>query len=191
MSGRQIGQTYQSDRMTPSCGTAAFGDQAVGLWAKELISNPLPAVTSRILRTNDTRSEVEVVTNNIDEVLVGLLARTVRVDVDGQRLSNTNGIGELDKSAASKATRDQGLSCKGYQSYIAAGVKQVVRTNPTSGVRSGPVNLGPVLAREGTSSMSTPTTVGVDNNLTASETGITLGTADDETPRRLNLIAKM
>lgn len=121
------------------------------------------------LTNNDTGSQVEVLVDDLDELLGGLVRGAVGVDVDRQGLSNTNGVGELNKGAASEASVDEGLG------------------DPASEISSGAVDLGEVLAREGTATVSTPATVGVDNDLTASQTGVTLGTTNDEETRGLNL----
>ena len=63
----------------------------------------------RSIQTNDTRSEIPVLVDNFDELGVSLFAGTVGVDVDGEGLSNTDSIGELNKNAASKASSDEGL----------------------------------------------------------------------------------
>lgn len=47
------------------------------------------------------------------------------------------------------------------------------RTDPSSGVSSGPVDLGPILSRESSSSVSSPSSVGVDDDLSTSESGVT------------------
>lgn len=44
---------------------------------------------------DETGPEVKVVADDLDELLVGLLASAVRVDKDGQRLGNTDSIREL------------------------------------------------------------------------------------------------
>ena len=54
-------------------------------------------------------------------------------------------------------------------------------TDPTGSVGSGAVNLGEVLSRESTSTVCTPTSVGVDDDLTASQTSVTLRSTDYET----------
>lgn len=61
--------------------------------------------------TNDTRAEVEVLADDLDEILVRLLARAVGVDVDRQRLSDTDGVRELDKCPTSEAASDDRLGC--------------------------------------------------------------------------------
>lgn len=122
------------------------------------------------LLDNDTGTEVKVVTDDLDELIGGLGGGAVGLDEDGQRLSNTNGVGELDEGTAGKASVDEGLG------------------DPTSNVGSRAVDLGVVLTREGTTTVSTPTTVGVDDDLTAGETGVTLGTTDDEAAGGLEVV---
>ena len=120
--------------------------------------------------TNDTGAKIPVAADDLDELLVGLLAGAVGVDEDGQRLSDTDGVRELNEGTAGKAGRDERLG------------------DPASGVRSRAIDLGEVLSGESTSTVGTPATVGVDDDLTARETSVTLGTTDDEAARRLNLI---
>ena len=123
----------------------------------------------RYEHTNDTRTEIPVAADDLDELLVGLLASAVGVDEDGQRLSDTDGVRELNEGTAGKASRNERLG------------------DPASGVRSGAIDLGEVLSGESTSTVGTPATVGVDDDLAASETGITLRTTDDEAAGGLDL----
>ena len=115
------------------------------------------------MRTDDTRTKVEVVADDLHELLVGPLAGAVGVDEDGEGLSNTNGVRQLDEAAAGEAGVDQGLG------------------DPAGSVGRRAIDLGEVLAREGTSTVGTPTTVGVDDDLTTSETSVTLGSTNHET----------
>lgn len=121
------------------------------------------------LSDNDTRSEIEVLEDDLDELVRGLLGSAVRVDIDGEGLSNTNGVGELDKSSSGETSSNEGLG------------------DPSSNVGSRSIDLGVILARESTTTVSTPATVGVDNDLSAGQTGITLGTTNDEETRGLDL----
>lgn len=59
------------------------------------------------LLTDNTRSEIPVVADDLDKLLVGLLASPVGINVDRQRLSNTDGVGELNKGTTSKASSNQ------------------------------------------------------------------------------------
>ena len=54
--------------------------------------NNTNTITIRKELTDDTRSEVPVVADDLDELLVGLLASAVGVDVHRQRLSDTDGV---------------------------------------------------------------------------------------------------
>jgi len=64
-------------------------------------------------RTDDTRTEIPVLVDDVDELLVALLSSAVGVHVDGEGLSNTDGVGELDEDTAGEASSDQGLGCRG------------------------------------------------------------------------------
>lgn len=121
------------------------------------------------LLDNDTGTHVEVVADNLDEVGRGLLGGAVGVDEDGEGLGNTNGVRQLHQATTGQVGGNQGLG------------------DPSGQVGSGTVDLGEVLAGEGTTTVSTPATVGVNNDLAAGQTGVTLRTTDDEETRRLDL----
>jgi hypothetical protein len=93
------------------------------------------------LLDNDTRTEVKVVANDLDKLVGALLGGTVGLDEDGEGLSDTNGVGELDKGTASELSADKRLG------------------NPTSDVSGRSVDLGVVLSGESTTTVSTPTTL--------------------------------
>ena len=61
------------------------------------------------LLDDDTGSEIPVLADDVDELGVGLLAGAVGVDVDGEGLSDTNGVRELNQDTASEASSDEGL----------------------------------------------------------------------------------
>lgn len=102
------------------------------------------------LADNDAGAQIKVVADNLNKLVRGLLRGAVGVDVDGQRLRNTNGIGELDKRTAGETGIDEGLG------------------NPATDIGSRTIDLGEILAGEGATTVGTPATVGVDNDLTAS-----------------------
>ena len=114
------------------------------------------------LLDNDTGTEVEVLADDLDKLLRVLVGGTVVLNEERKGLGDTNGVGELDEAAAGETSLDQGLG------------------DPAGKVGSGTIDLGVILSGESTTTVGTPTTVGVDDDLTASETGITLGTTDDE-----------
>lgn len=121
------------------------------------------------LLDNDTRTQVKVVADDLDQLVRGLLRGAVGVDVDRQGLGDTNGVRQLNQGTAGQTSSDQRLG------------------DPATDVGSRTIDLGEILAGEGTTTVGTPTTVGVDNDLTASQTGVTLGTTDDEEARGLDL----
>lgn len=124
------------------------------------------------LLDDDTRTKVEVVADDLDKLFGALVRGAVGLDEDGEGLGNTNGVGELDKGTTAETGLDKGLG------------------DPTSEVGRGTVDLAVVLAGESTTTVSTPATVGVDDDLTASQTGVTLGTTDDEETGGLNLMSR-
>jgi len=117
--------------------TVGGGLQVLGLLEVELLDN-------------DTRPQVPVVSDDLDQVEVGhLLAGTVGVDVDREGLGDSDGVRELDKSSSGETGGDEGLG------------------DPSGGVGGRSVDLGKVLSGESTTSVSTPSTVGVDNDLSS------------------------
>lgn len=119
---------------------------------------------------DDTGAEVEVLVDDLDELVGATGGGAVAVNEDGKGLGDTNGVGELHERAASELGVDEGLG------------------DPAGEVSGGTVDLGEVLAGEGTTTVGTPSTVGVNNDLTASETGVTLGTTNDEQTRGLDVV---
>ena len=88
---------------------------------------------------------------------------------DGKGLGDTNGVRELDESAAQKSGVDEGLG------------------DPAGKVGGRAIDLGEVLSGESSSTVGTPSSVGVDNDLATGQTGITLGTTNDKEAGRLDL----
>ena len=61
---------------------------------KHKVRSKIQIWNQTLKHTDDTGAEVKVVADDLDELLVGLLAGAVRVDVDGERLGDTDGVGE-------------------------------------------------------------------------------------------------
>ena len=122
------------------------------------------------LLDDDTGAEVEVVLDNLDELVRGPLRGAVGLDKEGEGLSNTNGVGQLDECATGQLGVHERLG------------------DPARKVRGGTVDLGVVLAGESTTTVGSPATVGVDNDLTASKTSVTLGSTNDEETRGLDVV---
>lgn len=121
------------------------------------------------LSDNDTGSEVKVVVDDLDELIRGLGRGAVRVDVDGQGLGNTNGVRQLDEGTSGKLGVNKRLG------------------DPSGKISSRSIDLGEILAREGTTTVGTPTAISIDDDLAAGQTGVTLGTTNDEKTRGLDL----
>ena len=122
------------------------------------------------LLDDDTGTEIKVLVDDLNKLLRGLVRGAVCLNEEGQRLSYTNGVGKLDQCAASQLGVDERLG------------------DPAGKVSGRAVDLGVVLSGESTTTVGSPTTVGVDNDLTAGETGVTLGSANDEETRGLDVV---
>lgn len=117
-----------------------------------------------------TRAEVEVLANNASEELVILstLNGAVGVDPDAEWVSQSNSVRNLDTNAMAEF----GV----YKRF----------SNKSGEVGSGSIDLGGVLSRVGTTSMGTPTTIRVDDDLSSSETGIGTRASFDERAGRVD-----
>ena len=122
------------------------------------------------LLDDHSRAEIEVGADDLLKLVGGLVRGSVRVDEDGEGLSDTDGVRQLDEAAAGQLGVDEGLG------------------DPASDVGGGAVDLGEILSGESTTSVSSPSTVCVDDDLAASQTGITLWATDDEESRWLDLV---
>jgi hypothetical protein len=109
---------------------------------------------------DNTGTQVKILLDDLKQLRLGDLASTVVIDVQRKRLGNADGVGDLNKATASQAGSHDGLG------------------DPPRGVRGTTVDLAVVLAGERTTSMGAPAAVGVDNDLAASETSITLSELD-------------
>ncbi len=121
------------------------------------------------LLDDDTGTHVEVLANDFDQLVGAFVGGTIRLDKEREWLGDTDGVGQLDQSAASQLGVDERLR------------------NPASEVRSRAIDLAVVLARESTTTVSTPAAVRVDDDLAASEAGVTLWSTNDEEARWLDL----
>ena len=115
-----------------------------------------------------TRAEVERLLDLFEASASGILP-SVRVDVDGQRLGDTDGVGDLEQGATGETRGDDGLG------------------RLAGDVRAGAVDLGRVLSGEGAAAVGAPATVGVDDNLTTGQTGVTVRTTDDKSSGRVQV----
>jgi hypothetical protein len=117
-----------------------------------------------------TWTEIEVAFDDSNELVGREGGGSVRVDEDGEWLSDTDGVRELDERTAGKLGVDQRLC------------------DPTGEVCCGTIDLGEILSGESTTTVGSPSTVSVDDDLTASKTSITLWSTNDELSGRLDLL---
>ena len=64
------------------------------------------------LTDNNTWTEVPVLLDDLDELSVGLLASSIAINVDRERLGYTNGVRKLHEYTTGEATGNQRLSCE-------------------------------------------------------------------------------
>mmetsp|Transcript_20976 Transcript_20976/g.66462 ORF Transcript_20976/g.66462 Transcript_20976/m.66462 type:complete len:461 (+) Transcript_20976:322-1704(+) len=110
-------------------------------------------------------AEVEGLVEAGEDLVVGDGAGAVGVDEHREGLGNANGVGQLDDAAPGKTGSHNGLGGLAHD------------------VGTGAVDLGGVLAGEGAATVGTPATVGVNDDLAASEAGITVGATNHEAAR--------
>lgn len=84
------------------------------------------------------------------------LARAVVVDMEREGRRNTNGVGNLNEHTTRQAGSNKRLR------------------DPAGSIGRTTVDLAEVLAREGATTVRTPATVRVDDDLAASQAGVTL-----------------
>mmetsp|Transcript_18826 Transcript_18826/g.56867 ORF Transcript_18826/g.56867 Transcript_18826/m.56867 type:complete len:327 (+) Transcript_18826:548-1528(+) len=97
------------------------------------------------------------------------LLSTVRLNKEGKRLGDADGVGELHARALGKASLHDGLG------------------HPAASIGGRAVDLGRILARESAATMGAPAAVGVNDDLAAGEASVTLRAANDELARRVNV----
>lgn len=124
------------------------------------------------LSDDHSGAEIKVVLHNLQEIGIGpsALNGTIGVHKDGERVRYTDSVSDLNQDAVGKLLSDQGLG------------------DPSGSVGSGSVYLGGILSGEGTTTVGSPTAIGIDDDLTTSQTGITLGTTNDETARGVQMV---
>ena len=88
-------------------------------------------------------------------------------------MRHSDSIRNLDQAATAESCFDQRLC------------------DPSSGVSSRSVDLVGIFSGEGSATVATPTTVGVYDDFSASETSVTPRTADNKSTRGLKMIDKL
>jgi len=121
---------------------------------------------------DDSRAQVKVVVDNLKKVRIGVSTfhRAIRVDKDRKRLGHTNSVGNLDKNTVAEPSVHKRLG------------------HPTSSIGTRAIHLGGVLSGESSTTMSTPSSIGIDNNLPASQTSISHGSTDNKRARGVDVV---
>ena len=119
---------------------------------------------------NLARSEVEVVLDDLEELVLALARRTIREDGDGEWVSDTDRVGDLYEHAFAETGLDERLG------------------HPSGSVGGRSIHFSVVLAREGATTVSAPTAISIDDNLTTGETGVTLWASDHEQARWVQVV---
>lgn len=114
------------------------------------------------LLDNNSWAEVEVGVDDLDKLVRGSGRGSVGINEDGERLSNTDGVGKLNQSTASELGVDKGFG------------------DPSGDIGGRSVNLGEILSGESTTTVSSPATVCVNDDLATGETSVTLWATNDE-----------
>ena len=115
------------------------------------LDEPVATLLQVKVDADHPRPEVKVLLHNLEDILVRDRAGTVSVNKDRQGLRHTNGIGDLHNAAACKTTSNDALG------------------SLPGNVCTTAVDLGRVLARESTTTVGSPATIGVDDYLATSE----------------------
>ena len=119
-----------------------------------------------------TRSEVKVLLDDFGQLSVGhaFLDSSVRINKDGKRVRHTNGVRQLNQCALAKLGSDQTLG------------------DPASSISSRSVDLRGVLSGKGASSMSTPSSVCINDDFTSSQTGISVWSTNNKATRGVQVV---
>ena len=125
--------------------------------------------------TNDaTGAEVKVLLDDLHQLQVSLTRASggsaVSVHEDGQGVGEADAVGQLHKGTVAQTSGHEGLG------------------DPAASVGSRAVHLGGVLAGESTSTVGSPASVGVDDDLATSEASITVRTTNDESARGVEVV---
>merc|ERR1719410_131846 len=117
--------------------------------------------------SDGTRTAVESDLDDVGDIVSAQasLFCAISLDEKRQRLCHANGVRELNQGSLAQATLHDGFC------------------HLPADVGSRPVNFGGILAREGAAAVSSPSTIGVDDDLAACQPSVSLRTTDDELAR--------
>src|SRR5436190_16234543 len=108
--------------------------------------------------------------DNLAQPLVIDPAGPLRIDIYTYWLDDSDRISELHFAPLGKSSSDD-IFC-----HVAGHISRAA------------IDLGGVLAAESAAAMPTPTTIGIDDDLAASQSAVAVGAADDKIPRRIDVV---
>mmetsp|Transcript_13720 Transcript_13720/g.28343 ORF Transcript_13720/g.28343 Transcript_13720/m.28343 type:complete len:210 (-) Transcript_13720:710-1339(-) len=132
--------------------------------------------TTQVEVPNDAaRSQVEILVDHSRQLSIchPLLDSSVRIDIYRQGIGDANGIGQLNQRTLAQFGSHQRLC------------------DPASSISSRSINLGGILTRKGTSPMSAPATIGINNDLSSRQSSVAMRTANDEPTRRIQMVNRL
>jgi len=117
-------------------------------------------------------AEIEVAENDLKELAIRLsvLPGAVGIYVDTERVCDTNGVSDLNKCAVTEVA--------GYERL----------GDPPGGVCCATIDLSWVLSGEGSTSMGSPSSVCVDDDLATSKAGVAMGSTTGEASARVEMV---
>jgi len=115
-------------------------------------------------------AEIKIALNDLAELIIRHDATAVGIDEHGEGLDYSDGIGDLHEGALGETIGNQGLG------------------SPAGRVGGRSIDLGVVLSGEGTTTVSAPAAVGVDDDLAAGQAGVAVGAADDESAGGVDVV---
>mmetsp|Transcript_24886 Transcript_24886/g.41608 ORF Transcript_24886/g.41608 Transcript_24886/m.41608 type:complete len:398 (+) Transcript_24886:450-1643(+) len=117
-----------------------------------------------------TGAEVEGLLDLLEDLGITDGAGAVGVHEHGQGIGHADRVRHLNEAAAGEASGDDRLG------------------SLTHDVSARAIDLGGVLAGEGTTTVGAPSTIGVDNDLATGETGVAVGATDHEAARGVEVV---
>jgi len=114
------------------------------------------------LGVDHVRAHVEVLPDESFEFWEGNLGGAEVVDVEGDGLGNADDVGHLNENTVNNLGGNKRLC------------------DPAGEIRARAVDFGPVLSREGSTAVSSPPTISVDNDLPPSEASIGMRASVDK-----------
>lgn len=140
---------------------------------------------------DDSRPEVKVLFYDVVKFTIGFDSSAIGIDIEGERLSYSNGVGYLEERGR-EGEHDQYLSSAMWSPlpttlhistvYIYLYEDSFSQTScyeglghPSSSIRCRTIHFRTVLPRESPAPMGSPATICIYNDLTSCESGIALG----------------